>query len=261
MELRRVLQGMPPMEGLGGGVGVGVPAGLSFGVWTGVPLGVGRGLPLGEGWGVTWMMGIDLVLRSELGMGWKWCSRIGAKGMMGVEGAESCWGVVRVARPTMGLLGLRDGWGWHGEEGSERALEIHWVSLPDKGLDLVACKGLSMPLRLVGRVWVFGHSRSGPHTEFGESEFNVGVWASLWSGESGGLVWGETENSTAWGGTQNFRRGYEISMHQSIAEATYSINTGTAGEHLTATQQCKNRSHMNTYKGRKLGEKKKIKPR
>ena len=49
MELRRVLQGMPPMEGLGGGVGVGVPAGLSLGVCTGVPFGVGRGLPRGEG--------------------------------------------------------------------------------------------------------------------------------------------------------------------------------------------------------------------
>lgn len=49
MELRRVLHGMPPIEGLGGGVGVGVPAGLSLGVCTGVPLGVGRGLPLGEG--------------------------------------------------------------------------------------------------------------------------------------------------------------------------------------------------------------------
>ena len=41
MELRRVLHGMPPMEGLGGGVGLGVPAGLSLGVCTGVPLGVG----------------------------------------------------------------------------------------------------------------------------------------------------------------------------------------------------------------------------
>lgn len=49
MELRRVLQGIPPMEGLGGGVGLGVPAGLSLGVCTGVPLGVGRGLPRGEG--------------------------------------------------------------------------------------------------------------------------------------------------------------------------------------------------------------------
>lgn len=49
MELRRVRQGMPPMDGLGGGVGVGVPAGLSLGVCTGVPLGVGRGLPRGEG--------------------------------------------------------------------------------------------------------------------------------------------------------------------------------------------------------------------
>ena len=49
MELRRVLHGMPPMEGLGGGVGVGVPAGLSLGVCTGVPFGVGRGLPRGEG--------------------------------------------------------------------------------------------------------------------------------------------------------------------------------------------------------------------
>lgn len=49
MELRRVLQGIPPMDGLGGGVGVGVPAGLSLGVCTGVPFGVGRGLPRGEG--------------------------------------------------------------------------------------------------------------------------------------------------------------------------------------------------------------------
>lgn len=49
MELRRVLQGMPPMDGLDGGVGVGVPAGLSLGVCTGVPFGVGRGLPRGEG--------------------------------------------------------------------------------------------------------------------------------------------------------------------------------------------------------------------
>lgn len=55
------------------------------------------------------MMGIDLVLRSEPGMGWKWCSRIGAKGMMGVEGAERWGGVMRVARPTMGLLGVCDG--------------------------------------------------------------------------------------------------------------------------------------------------------
>lgn len=54
------------------------------------------------------MMGIDLVLRSEPGMGWKWCSRIGAKGMTGVKGTESCEGVVRVARPTMGLLGVCD---------------------------------------------------------------------------------------------------------------------------------------------------------
>lgn len=64
MELRRVLQGMPPMEGLGGGVGLGVPAGLSLGVCTGVPFGVGSGLPLGEGWGVTCMVGIDLPLWS-----------------------------------------------------------------------------------------------------------------------------------------------------------------------------------------------------
>lgn len=49
MELSRVLQGMPPIEGLGGGVGLGVPAGLSLGVCTGVPLGVGRGLARGEG--------------------------------------------------------------------------------------------------------------------------------------------------------------------------------------------------------------------
>lgn len=49
MVLRRVLQGMPPMDGLGGGVGVGVPHGLSLGVCTGVPFGVGRGLPRGEG--------------------------------------------------------------------------------------------------------------------------------------------------------------------------------------------------------------------
>lgn len=60
MELRRVLHGMPPMEGLGGGVEVGVPDGLSLGVCTGVPFGVGRGLPRGEGWGVTCMRGIDL---------------------------------------------------------------------------------------------------------------------------------------------------------------------------------------------------------
>ena len=60
MELRRVLQGSPPMDGLGGGVGVGVPDGLSLGVCTGVPLGVGSGEPRGEGWGVTWMRGIDL---------------------------------------------------------------------------------------------------------------------------------------------------------------------------------------------------------
>lgn len=32
MELSRVLQGIPPMLGLDGGVGLGVPAGLSFGV-------------------------------------------------------------------------------------------------------------------------------------------------------------------------------------------------------------------------------------
>lgn len=63
-ELRRVLHGMPPMEGLGGGVGLGVPAGLSLGVCTGVPFGVGNGLPLGEGWGVTCMVGIDLPLWS-----------------------------------------------------------------------------------------------------------------------------------------------------------------------------------------------------
>lgn len=48
MELRRVLQGSPPREGLGGGVGLGVPAGLSLGVCTGVPLGVGSGLARGE---------------------------------------------------------------------------------------------------------------------------------------------------------------------------------------------------------------------
>lgn len=54
------------------------------------------------------MMGIDLVLRSEAGMGRKWCSRIGAKGMMGVKGTESCGGVLRGARPTMGLLGVCD---------------------------------------------------------------------------------------------------------------------------------------------------------
>lgn len=49
MELRRVLHGMPPIDGLGGGVGVGVPDGLSLGVCTGVPFGVGSGLPRGEG--------------------------------------------------------------------------------------------------------------------------------------------------------------------------------------------------------------------
>lgn len=32
MELSRVLHGIPPMLGLDGGVGLGVPAGLSFGV-------------------------------------------------------------------------------------------------------------------------------------------------------------------------------------------------------------------------------------
>lgn len=65
------------------------------------------------------MMGIDLVLRSEPGMGWKWCSRIGAKGTMGVKGTESWGGVVQVPRPTIGLLGVCDGWGWHGVQGSE----------------------------------------------------------------------------------------------------------------------------------------------
>lgn len=55
------------------------------------------------------MIGIDLVLRSEPGMGWKWCSRIGAKGTMGVKGTDSWGGVVRFARPTMGLLGVRAG--------------------------------------------------------------------------------------------------------------------------------------------------------
>lgn len=49
IELRRVLHGMPPIDGLGGGVGVGVPDGLSLGVCTGVPFGVGSGLPRGEG--------------------------------------------------------------------------------------------------------------------------------------------------------------------------------------------------------------------
>lgn len=89
MELRRVFQGIPPMEGLGGGVGVGVPAGLSLGVCTGVPLGVGIGLPLGEGWGVTCIVGIDLVVWSELGTGWKWCSRIGERGTTGLKGTDS----------------------------------------------------------------------------------------------------------------------------------------------------------------------------
>lgn len=55
------------------------------------------------------MMGIDLVLRSEQGTGWKWCSRIGAKGTTGVNGTESWWGVVRVVLPTMGLLRVCDG--------------------------------------------------------------------------------------------------------------------------------------------------------
>lgn len=72
MELRRVLQGKPPMDGLGGGVGLGVPAGLSLGVCTGVPFGVGSGLPLGEGWGVTCMVGIDLPLWSVPASGWRW---------------------------------------------------------------------------------------------------------------------------------------------------------------------------------------------
>lgn len=65
------------------------------------------------------MMGIDLVLRSEPGTGWKWCSRIGAKGMMGDKGTDSWGGVVRVARLTMGLLGVRNGRGWHGVVVSE----------------------------------------------------------------------------------------------------------------------------------------------
>lgn len=53
------------MEGLGGGVGVGVPAGLFFGVWIGVPLGVGIGLLLGEGCGVTLGLLRGLVERPE----------------------------------------------------------------------------------------------------------------------------------------------------------------------------------------------------
>lgn len=119
MELRRVLQGIPPMEGLGGGVGFGVPAGLSLGVWTGVPLGVGRGLHLGEGWGVTWMMGIDFVLRSEPGTRWKWCSRVGASCTEGLKGDEIGEGAKEFALFTIGLPGIQGIWSWHGVEGSE----------------------------------------------------------------------------------------------------------------------------------------------
>ncbi len=167
MELRRVFQGIPPMEGLGGGVGLGVPAGLSLGVWTGVPLGVGIGLPLGEGWGVTCIVGIDLVVWSELGIGWKWCSRIGERGTTGLKGTESWGGMMEagVARRTSGLPGIQGAWGWHGVEGSDLTVEMCSGSDSGRGFDRADCKGMS--LGLAGRVWVFGQGRRDSDIEFG----------------------------------------------------------------------------------------------
>lgn len=133
MELRRVLQGMPPMEGLGGGVGLGVPVGLSLGVCTGVPLGVGRGLPLGEGWGVTCVMGTDLPLWS----GWRWWRRRGDIGGTGERGMESFGGTVRGGwRLTRGLLGMQGARDWQGVEGSDLGVVGVWA-VWGRGLDLV----------------------------------------------------------------------------------------------------------------------------
>lgn len=158
MELRRVLQGMPPMEGLGGGVGLGVPVGLSLGVCTGVPLGVGRGLPLGEGWGVTCVMGTDLLLWS----GWRWCRRRGDMGGKGESGIESLGGTVRGGwRLTRGLLGIQGARGWLGVEGSDLGAVGVWAVL-GRGLDRVVCRGFSDTLGLAGRVCVRGCMRGDP---------------------------------------------------------------------------------------------------
>lgn len=158
-ELRRVLQGTPPREGLGGGVGLGVPVGLSFGVWAGVPLGVGRGLPLGDGRGVTCVMGTHLPLWS----GWRWSRRRwGVVGGIGVSGMESLGATVRGGwRLTRGLLGRQGARGVLGVEGSDLGVEGVWVVL-GRGLDLVVCRGLSDTLDLAGRVWVRGCMRGEP---------------------------------------------------------------------------------------------------
>lgn len=147
-ELRRVLQGTPPMEGLGGGVGLGVPVGLSFGVCTGVPLGVGRGLPLGDGRGVTCVMGTHLPLWS----GWRWCRRRGVMGGMGERGMESLGATVRGGwRLTRGLLGTHGAKGVLGVEGSDLGVVGVWAVV-GRGLDLVVCRGFSDTLGLAGRV-------------------------------------------------------------------------------------------------------------
>lgn len=152
MELRRVLHGKPPMEGLGGGVGLGVPTGLSLGVCTGVPLGVGRGLPRGEGWGVTCVRGTDLPLWS----GWRWCRRRGDMGAMGDRGMDSLGGTVKGGwRRTLGLEGTQGVRGWQGVVGSDFGVEEVWVEL-GSGLDLVVCMGFSEGLGLAGRVCVRG---------------------------------------------------------------------------------------------------------
>lgn len=158
MELRRVLQGRPPMDGLGGGVGLGVPAGLSLGVCTGVPFGVGRGLPLGEGWGVTCVKGTDLPLWSGL----RWGRRRGDMGGTGERGMDSLGGTVRGGwRLTRGLLGTKGTRDWLGVDGSDLGLLGVWA-VWGSGLDLVVCSGFSDALGLAGRVCVRGCMRGEP---------------------------------------------------------------------------------------------------
>lgn len=156
-ELRRVLQGT---EGLGGGVGLGVPVGLSFGVCTGVPLGVGRGLPLGDGRGVTCVMGTDLPLWS--GWRWRWWRRRGVMGGMGDSGMESLGATVRGGwRLTRGLLGMQGAKGVLGVEGSDLGV-VGVLAVVGRGFDLVVCRGFSDTLGLAGRVCVRGCMRGDP---------------------------------------------------------------------------------------------------
>lgn len=239
MELSRVLQGMPPIEGLGGGVGLGVPAGLSLGVWTGVPLGVGRGLARGEGWGVTCTVGIHLPLWSVMASGCRWCRRMGERGWACERGTESFGGTVRGGRRTFGLLdtGMAGEMGWHGVDGVDGSdLAVSGVAMVlGSGFDLVLWRGFSDPLGLAGSVWVLLFC-----AEFCAPVPGWKVPLSL------GLWLGDRMSSEDCGGMKKRRTGWESACTETGSSITQPAAHKHTRIHHTHTHESEISTHHST---------------